>query len=43
MNDLNLAPNPFNVLATMGVIQQDREDSPNHRSRLIRLQSRRPP
>ena len=27
-NDLNLAPNPFNVLATMAVIQQDQEDSP---------------
>ena len=28
LNDLNLPPNPFNVLATMVVIQQDQEDSP---------------
>ena len=28
LNDLNLPPNPFNVLATMAVIQQDQEDSP---------------
>ena len=42
LNDLNLPPNPFNVLATMAVIQQDQQDSPNHRSRLIRLQSQRP-
>ena len=28
LNDLNLAANPFNVLATMAVIQQDQEDSP---------------
>ena len=28
LNDLNLPPNPFNVLATMAVIQQDHEDSP---------------
>ena len=27
-NDLNLPLNPFNVLATMAVIQQDQEDSP---------------
>ena len=27
LNDLNLPPNPFNVLATMAVIQQDQEDS----------------
>ena len=27
LNDLNLLPNPFNVLATMAVIQQDPEDS----------------
>ena len=27
-NDLNLPPNPFNVLATLAVIQQDQEDSP---------------
>ena len=27
-NDLNLPPNPFNVLATMAVIQQDQEQSP---------------
>ena len=26
--DLNLPPNPFNVMATMAVIQQDQEDSP---------------
>ena len=26
-NDLNLPPNPFNVLATMAVIQQDQEES----------------
>ena len=28
LNDLNLPPNPFNVLATMTVVQQDQEDSP---------------
>ena len=28
LNDLNLPPNPFNVLATMAVIQHDQEDSP---------------
>ena len=28
LNDLNLPPNPFNVLAAMAVIQQDPEDSP---------------
>ena len=28
LNDLNLPPNPFNVLATMAAIQQDQEDSP---------------
>ena len=28
LNDLNLPPNPFNVLATMAVVQQDQEDSP---------------
>ena len=28
LNDLNLPPNPFNVLATMAVIQQDQEDGP---------------
>ena len=28
LNDLNLPPNPFNVLATMAVIQQKQEDSP---------------
>ena len=28
LNDLNLPPNPFNVLANMAVIQQDQEDSP---------------
>ena len=28
LNDLNLPPNPFNVLATIAVIQQDQEDSP---------------
>ena len=28
LNDLNLPPNPFNVLETMAVIQQDQEDSP---------------
>ena len=28
LNDLNLPPNPFNVLATMAVIQQDQGDSP---------------
>ena len=28
LNDLNLPPNPFNVLATMAVIQQYQEDSP---------------
>ena len=28
LNDLNLPANPFNVLATMAVIQQDQEDSP---------------
>ena len=42
LNDLILPPNPFNVLATMTVIQQDQEDSPDHRSRLIRPQSRPP-
>ena len=30
LNGLNLPPNPFNVMATMAVIQQDQEDS--HRS-----------
>ena len=28
LNDLNLPPNPFNVLATMAVIQHDQQDSP---------------
>ena len=28
LNDLNLPHNPFNVLATMAVIQQDQKDSP---------------
>ena len=28
LNDLNLPPNPFNVLATMAVIQQHQADSP---------------
>ena len=28
LNDLNLPPNPFNVLATIAVIQQDQEQSP---------------
>ena len=28
LTDLNLPPNPFNVLATMAVIQQDQEQSP---------------
>ena len=28
LNDLNFPPNPFNVLATMAVIRQDEEDSP---------------
>ena len=28
LNDLNLPPNPFNVLATMAVIQQDQEQNP---------------
>ena len=28
LNDLNLPPNPFNVLATMAVIQVDERDSP---------------
>ena len=28
LNDFNLPPNPFNVLATMAVIQQDQEQSP---------------
>ena len=28
LNDLNLPPNPFNVLATMAAIRQDEEDSP---------------
>ena len=38
LNDLNLPANPFNVLASMEVIQQDEQDSPNHRSRLIHPQ-----
>ena len=28
LNELNLPPNPFNVLATMAAIRQDEEDSP---------------
>ena len=28
LNDLNLPPNPFNMLATIAVIQQDQKDSP---------------
>ena len=28
LNDLNLLPNPFNVLSSMAVIQQDQEDIP---------------
>ena len=28
LNDLNLPPKPFNVLASMAVIRQDQEDSP---------------
>ena len=32
LNQLNLPPNPFNVLATMAVTQQHQEDSPqSHR------------
>ena len=31
LNDFNLPPNPFNVLATMAVNQQDQEDSPQSR------------
>ena len=42
LNDLNLPPNPFNAMATLAVFQQDQEDSPNHQSRLICLQYRRP-
>ena len=42
LNDLNLPPNPFNVLATMAVNRQDEKYSPSHRSRLIRLQFLRP-
>ena len=42
LNDFNLPANHFNVLATMAVIQQEQEDSPNHRSRLIRPQFQRP-
>ena len=42
LNDLNLPSNPFNVLATMAVIQQDQEQSPNNRSRLICLRFQRP-
>ena len=38
LNDLNLPANPFNILASMEVIQQDQQDSPNHRSRLIQPQ-----
>ena len=28
LNDLNLPANPFNILASMAVVQQDQEDSP---------------
>ena len=43
LNDLNLPPNSVNVLATLAVVQQYQEDSPNHRSRPICLQSQHPP
>ena len=44
LNDFNLPPNPFNVLATMAVVRADAEYSPPpiHRSHLSRLQFRRP-
>ena len=42
LNDLNLPPKSFNVLATMTVIQPVEEYSPNHWSRIIFLQSLRP-
>ena len=42
LNDLNLPHNPFNVLAKMAVIRQDKKYSPNHRSRLIPLQFLQP-
>ena len=41
LNDLNLPPNPINVLVTMSVIRADEENSPNHRSHLSPLQSLR--
>ena len=41
LKDLNLPPNPFNVLATTAVIRADEEHSPNHRSHLSRVQSLR--
>ena len=41
LNDLNLPPNPFNVLATMAVIRVDDEYSPSHRSPPSRLQFQR--
>ena len=42
LNDLNLPPSPFNVVATMAVIQADKTYSPHHRSHPSRLQFRRP-
>ena len=42
LNDVNLPPNPFNVLATTAVIRADEKCSPNHRSHPSRLQFCRP-
>ena len=41
-NDLNLPPNPFNVLATMAMIRSDKEYSRQSPGPSIRLQFRRP-
>ena len=37
LNDLNLPPNPFNVLATVGVIRTDEEYSPQRKCSLIKV------
>ena len=42
LNDLNLPPNPFNVLAKMAVNRVDEAYSPSHRSHPSCLQFRRP-
>ena len=42
LNDLNLPPNPLNVLTTMAVVEWMSETAPSHRSHLSHLRFRRP-